>query len=252
VNIHFKGRRNKLSLPAVTLVCVTGVNYLSAQFALKRSMRKIDFAKVLLVGYEYPQKLVDGIEFQQANNSKLDSINEYSRYCIYELWSHIETDYVLLIQADGYVIHPMKWEKVFESYDYIGAPWVISDKSYIDPFGNHIRVGNGGFSFRSLKLLKVPQMIDVPWEVNEGLFYKHMNYKLYSEDGNVCVHNRHIYESAGCRFAPLDIAMRFSIEQKVPEYTGQLTFGFHKRYPDMRTRITERVHWYLFKMKFDK
>jgi hypothetical protein len=252
VNILSKGRSPKLLLPTVTLVCVTGVNYMGAQFALKRSMKKIEYAKVLLVGHINPEKLVDGVEFQQAYNSKLDSIDEYSKYCIYHLWNHIETEYVLLIQADGYVINPMTWDQDFTNYDYIGAPWAVSDESYIDPFDNHVRVGNGGFSFRSIKLLKVPQLVDIPWEINDGHFYKHMDYKLYSEDGNICVHNRHLYESAGCKFAPLDVAMRFSIEQKIPEHTRQKTFGFHKRYPSLLKRITEKFHWCLFKLTFNR
>lgn len=249
VDFSLKTLRSDLSLPEVTLVCVTGVDYRGAQFALKRSMRRIKFGKVILVGNKNPKQLLNGVEFQKAHNSNLDSIDEYSKYCIYELWRHIETPYALLVQADGYVLNPNAWSNTFKMYDYIGAPWKISDKSYIDPFGNHIRVGNGGFSFRSSRLLKVPTVEDIPWEVNNDDFYNHMNYNLYSEDGNICVHNRHLYEKAGCKFAPLEVAIVFSVEQKVPEFSGQITFGFHKRYPNVLNWLIEKLNWEFFKLK---
>ena len=56
-----------------------------------------------------------------------------------------------------------------------------------------------------------------------------MNAGSYNEDGNICVHNRHLYELMGCKFAPVEVAARFSTENNVPE-TVQ-SFGFHKRLP---------------------
>jgi hypothetical protein len=53
----------------------------------------------------------------------------------------------------------------------------------------------------------------------------------YHEDGNICVHNRHIYEKEGCKFAPIDVAVRFSQENRIPECEGITPFGFHYRLP---------------------
>lgn len=247
---HLKKKSEPIfGLPQVTLVCITGVNYTASMFALHRSMKKIKFADVILIGHQRPKKLPSGIRFEKAFDSKLDSIDEYSKYCIYSLWRHIETPYALIVQADGYVLNPEAWDDQFLEFDYVGAPWRISDTSYIDPFSNHIRVGNGGFSLRSLKLLKVPLDKDVPWEVNSGDFYQHMNLGLYSEDGNVCVHNRHIFESAGCIYATLEVAIKFSIEQRVSEYDGSKTFGFHKSFPNLQTRIRERLSLLAFMIR---
>ena len=160
---------------------------------------------------------------------KIKDIKEYSYYMIYNLYKHIKTDYCLTVQHDGYVINPNKWNDEFFNWDYIGAPWPISANAYIDPFGNHIRVGNGGFSFRSKKLLEVPSIVKIPFEVNIGDFYKHMNAGCYSEDGNISVHNRHIFEKYGCKFAPIDVAVYFSIESNIIENKEVDTFGFHGR-----------------------
>ena len=60
--------------------------------------------------------------------------------------------------------------------------------------------------------LDVPIKVQVPWDVNKGDFYKHFGYGSTSEDGNICVHNRHIYEEQGCKFAPIEVAAKFSKE----------------------------------------
>ena len=239
----------KISLPDVTLVCVTGVNYRKSIFALQRSFRRINFSQVLLVGHNYNGIIPDNIKYVEAIESKLDSIDAYSEYCIYKLWAHITTSHVLVVQADGYVLNPDQWNSENLNYDYVGAPWEYSDNAYIDPFGNHQRVGNGGFSLRSLKLLKVPQNVEVPWEVNTGNFYKHMNAGLYSEDGNICIHNRHIYEAAGCVFAPIEVAMSFSKEKEVAEFDGRVTFGFHKKLPRIKDHLREKAAWMIFRIR---
>jgi hypothetical protein len=150
---------------------------------------------------------------------------------MYNLTNHVETSHCLLIQADGFVINPEMWDDNWFQYDYIGAPWEYSETAYIDPWGNHQRVGNGGFSFRSKKLLDVPKNAYVHFDVNHGSFYKHMNANNFAEDGNICVHNRHIYEVLGCKFAPLEVAVKFSQEKRIPETNGIVPFGFHRILP---------------------
>jgi hypothetical protein len=228
-----------LELPEVTLVCISGVNVSNSIYALWRSSRHINFASVKLISNLRPSFLPSGISFETAIGTQLDSIDEYNRYVIYSLWRHVETSHCLIVQADGYVLNPKRWQSRFLEYDYIGAPWPIRENAYIDPFGQHQRVGNGGFSLRSKRLLEVPKKTEVPWEVNSGSFYRHEDAGLYSEDGNVCVHNRHIYEAAGCIWPELPIAIAFSVEKRVDEFQGTPTFGFHKRLPSLRYKALE-------------
>jgi hypothetical protein len=76
-------------------------------------------------------------------------------------------------------------------------------------------------------LLDVPKHAHIQFDVNWGDFYKHMNVGFTSEDGNICVHNRHIYEALGCKIAPIEVAARFSHERPLPETQGITPFGFH-------------------------
>ena len=84
----------------------------------------------------------------------------------------------------------------------------------------------------SKKLLDVPNKVEVPWEVNNSDFYKMPPGVVnYHGDGNVCVHNRHIYIENSCKFAPVEVAVKFSQETRIPECEGIIPFGFHYRLP---------------------
>jgi len=218
-----------LSLPSVTLVAVSSVNLRRTISALRFSMKEIQFADVKLLTHEIPKRLDPRINTHLV--SKIDSIDKYSEFMVYKLGDYIDTEHCLIVQADGFVLHADKWSNDFLKYDYIGAPWPVTKNAYIDPFGNHVRVGNGGFSLRSQKLLSVPKDNRVVWDVNSSDFYAHMNVGLQSEDGIICVHNRHVYEQAGCVFAPIEIAAKFATEVKVAESSRGNTFGYHKRRP---------------------
>lgn len=215
-----------LELPDVTLLTVAGVEVRRAISALRISMRGITFGSVKLLTHERPQTLDRRIELVQIE--PLRSHMAYNSFVIYELAKAVDTPHCLLVQADGYVKNPSAWSDEFLNYDYVGAPWPYVDNAYVDPFGLHQRVGNGGFSLRSRHLLTTPTRSHVEWEVNQGDFYKHMNAGSYSEDGNICVHNRHVYEQDGCVFAPIQVAARFSRELAVPDTQVDRPFGFHR------------------------
>ena len=103
----------------------------------------------------------------------LTNIDEYNEYILYHLYKHINTEYCLLIQDHAFIINPDSWTNTFLEYDYIGSPWPWSETAFVTPFGEHIRVGNGGFSLRSKKLLEVPNKVHIPFKVAEQPdFYK--------------------------------------------------------------------------------
>jgi len=216
-------------LSNVTLVCVSSVQIRRSLAALAISQSRVGFGRSLFLTHDIPRAVPRGIDVVEID--RITSIDDYNRFVLYQLWAYVETEFCLVVQADGYVLHPERWSDEFLDFDYVGAPWPLSDSAYIDPFGNHQQVGNGGFSLRSKRLLLVPTKVEVPWEVNHGSFYQHMNAGFYSEDGNICVHNRHIFEAQGCRFAPPKVAGRFSRELRVPPFTQSRTFGYHKRSP---------------------
>lgn len=209
-----------INLANVTLVAVSSVKHGETIHALRESAKGLKFASVKFL--TDADIIYDDIKIVKID--RLNSIDDYSRFMIYDLDQHIDTDFMLIVQYDGYVLNPELWSDEFLKYDYIGAPFPLpsDDFSYRDSRGNLVRVGNGGFSLRSKKLISLPNKLNLPWKSYFG---------YYNEDGFIVCHNRHIYEGEGCVFAPIDVAARFSYEHTIDENRGIKPFGFHKNLP---------------------
>lgn len=205
--------------------------------ALYTCMENIKFSEVkfitskFVIGELGKDLESDGIICEEPN-IPIENMKDYSRFMIYHLREHIDTDFVLTIQHDGFIINSSAWRYNFLEYDYIGAPWPWREQGFVTPFGEHISVGNGGFSLRSKKLLDLPSKVEVPFDVVAmNNFYKMFGAVNWNEDGNICVHNRHIFEEHGCKFAPVEIAKYFSYESPLDINAGIVPFGFHGNLP---------------------
>ena len=173
--------------------------------------------------------LEDGIVCEEPS-IPINNMKDYARYMIYHLHEHVVTDFVLTIQHDGFIRR--RGIEDFLHYDYVGAPWPWREQGFVTPFGEHIAVGNGGFSLRSKKLTEVPTKVDVPFDVVAmNNFYKMFGGVNWNEDGNICVHNRHIFEEQGCNFAPVEVAKDFSHESPLDINRGIIPFGYHGNLP---------------------
>lgn len=205
----------------ITVVAVSGIDPTSAVRALELSIDRIHFKQALLISHTSPDTLDERITFRQCLPTELQNrdrknTTDYSRFIAYELAKYIETEYALIVHNNAHVLRPEKWDDEFYNYDYIGAPWKPG-KHFTDA-GINIRVGNGGFSFRSKRLLNILNELKLPFTDNgTGQF---------NEDGILCVYYRKILEEHGIKFAPPEIAARFSLEQECPESVFE-PFGFH-------------------------
>lgn len=143
---------------------------------------------------------------------------EYSVFMLFGLVDFIDTDFCVTVQHDGYAVNRSRWSNEFLNYDYIGAPW---------PSCMNIgRVGNGGFSLRSKRWLRQSEFAvsSPPFNVPEV---------KGSEDCYFCTTYRWFYERAGLRIAPINVAIRWSLEHPVeefPRWDGNKSFGFHGFY----------------------
>lgn len=240
-----KNSSSKLKLPNVTLAAMTSVKIYETVKALEYSMQEIEFGEVVLITHKKPLFLPKGITYKHT--SRLTDIDCFNYKIAYELCDYIDTDYVLLVHYDGFVVHPEKWEDEFLRYDYIGSPWPIPEAgkvhSYHDIYGNLCRVGNS-VSLRSKRFLEFPRRANLKWEVDEEGFF--------NEDIFLCCRNKHKIEEAGMQFAPVEVAARFGREHMVPESEKiDVTFIFHKWwgpnavYPKFQNPWTRR--WLKFK-----
>jgi len=209
----------------VTLVCVTSIKIEDSIQSLIHTQNQIKFAETKLITHES----VINPNFKTEKCRKLTSSEAYSHFIIFDLYRHIDTEFCLVINHDGFIINADLWSDEFLNYDYIGSPWPMKENDYIDPRGNHIRVGNGGFSIRSKRSLEVSSKEYIPFAGTiHGDYYKHHNTNWVGEDYVICVHNHELYEKHGCKFAPLEIASKFGIETRnLNDIASKHTFGVH-------------------------
>ena len=192
-----------VEIEGTTLCIVDCFNHALAARALRASMSACRFASIKWLT-DRPID-VPGVETVQI--PAIRSSLEYSRFMVKDLLAYIDTEHVLTVQWDGYVINPVAWSPEFLLFDYIGARWDNANHRKRD----HHNVGNGGFSLRSRDLLEALQdpAID-SW---------------HPEDGAICrEHRSYLEDRHGIAFAMDDIAERFSFEHIEPP---TLPFGFH-------------------------
>ncbi|AEF53544.1 DUF5672 family protein [Marinomonas posidonica] len=203
----------------VTLVSVATTEVEATVKAIEYSIKELCFERVLLLSHYDPNpgsNVYEHVKIKPFNN-----VAEWGRFVVFDLYKYIDTDYIILIHADGFIVNPSAWCDDFLEYDYIGAPWPLpKDKfSYRDYYGNIIRCGNS-VSLRSKKMLSLPSELKLDWESAEDV--------LFHEDGFLCVKNRHILQSNGVEFAPLSLAVYFSREKTLPENKNIEPFLFHQ------------------------
>jgi hypothetical protein len=203
----------KINLPNVTLIAVTSILIDETIKALMYSCKDVNFKSVKLVSHQKPENLPEIIEYEYID--KIDSIESWNYHMVYNLVDYVDTDYVLLIHDDGFVVNPDSWDDDFLNYDYIGGIW--NNTSFIDRYGKQIKVGNS-VSLRSKKLLEIPKKFNMPWLPHQG---------NYNEDTQICVWNRDLFLDNGIKFADVDVAKHFSQEEVFPEFEHIQPFCFH-------------------------
>lgn len=182
----------------ISILAVTTVAHTLTKFAIERTLEQLDVDRVVILSdiNFYPEGDFHLIE-------PITDRNRYSRIMLKEAYQYIETDSILVVQYDGMATDKTNWNPEFLRFDYIGAPWYWRTDN---------KVGNGGFSLRSRKLMNTIAQ-------QEYAFIDDLN-----EDENICIYNRAQLESAGILFANLEKAAKFSHEREAGKKD---TFGFH-------------------------
>jgi len=195
----------RLYLPSVTLVTVNCDKVQEGIKAMNECTKGIRFGAVKMLTSADIENQCLYPPFVKIPH--IPTVERYSHFISKELYKYIDTEFMLIIQSDGYVKNPAAWTDDFLKYDYIGATWWYNDKNI---------VGNGGFSLRSRKLM-------------EAVATDHSIVKHHPEDHHICrTYRLHLERKHGIKFAPPELARKFSIEghrQTNKTWSGE--FGFH-------------------------
>lgn len=216
---------------SITLVQYSNIFHDLIKFSMEKTINVKSFDDIVLFSDK-------DIQLSQKHRfvsipSKLESTDvnnkNYSHFFIKELYTHIDTDFVLITQYDGMACNKNFWDDRFYDFDYIGAPICVgiqelaSGIKYFPWLNDHItdwRVGNGGFSLRSKKLLKVLQQdknIKFPFTKNKK--------DWIAEDLAICLYYRkYLEDTHNIRFGTVELATKFSVD--ITSNFG-LSYGFH-------------------------
>ena len=206
-------------IPTIDLVAVACTKVPETIEAIRKCQAQMKFSRSILFTHE-------DIEVENIEVIKIDKLGykEYNEFVAMKLWQHIGSDYILLVQNDSWILNGSKWRNEWLKYDYCGSAWPIPPEedrvNYRTPQGELVRVGNGGFSLRSRRLLRAPTIL--------GFNFNEEWAGFPTEDGWLCVYHRDELEQSGIKFAPVEEAVKFARELPIPELKDMNTFGFHK------------------------
>ncbi len=216
-----------IDLSNISLICIEPLNPDLGHKVLKYSSREIAFGETILVSNQKPIDF-DGnffwcpeITWAQYNDFVLQAVQYTTK------------DFALFIQTDGFVLNPSLFQLDWLEYDYLGAPWPdqsgwlsLQTPRLQSCFKQKTRVGNGGFSLRSRKFMELSSR----FESTQGL----------GEDNFLCVEKYQYMIDAGIKFAPPEVAVKFSVENPItemgildwkdtghPAFNTNHSFGFH-------------------------
>lgn len=204
----------------VSVVVIETDCYELAKFAIDNTLKCIDVKEVITIS---DKEFYDG-----ARNIQVASDISFGDICsimLKGLSDKISTEHALFVQWDGMAHDHTMWQDEFLTFDYIGAPWpfVVTDN----------KVGNGGFSLRSKKLIDSLSMD--PRIKLGGIFGN-------SEDAIICQQERQYLEyKYGVKFADIDSASKFSLE--IGDHRN--SFGFHGPWNVIRCLDEDTAIYYL-------
>jgi hypothetical protein len=229
-----------IDLNNITLLTVMGrkiqsknENFVTIDKILSICNNFLNFKKIKILNasnecYKFNRNNLEIIKIEPLNQ------REYNKFCVKELIKYVDTDFVLIFQTDGFIINPELWNDNFLNYDYIGAPW---------PDNMNSRVGNGGFSLRSKKFLEVTSKL----EYIDGIGLS--GGEFTPEDHLNCRYNYNYLIEKNIKFAPIEVAIKFSFEQKIkefPNWDNTMSLGFHGLFQsgwdndEFRTQLKEK------------
>lgn len=187
-----------IHLPELTLISIACNKYGETLKSIRKTLSHITPAKTIL--FTDTEIIEEGIECVKIK--KLDW-EGYNHFVIKELYKWIETDFVMIVQWDSWVLDEKEWSYDFLNFDYIGAAWLDGV------------VGNGGGSIRSRRF-------------QEAIAKDEFINLTAPEDAALCrIYKAYLEKTYGFEFAPKEVADKFSFELNPPTAPTFMFHGFH-------------------------
>lgn len=214
---------NRKKLQQIDLICIDTLQPQEAYKSLLICNYFFEFGNLIMIS----DSIISKINKHNVKHYHIEDITrkDYSDYC-FHITDYSHNDYTLVIQHDGFICNPKLWDDDYLNYDYIGAPFNNFGMSVCEEFMKKTcsnRVGNGGFSLRSKKLLDFMKLISTFPRIRE------------EEDIVLCIQYYDLACQMGIKFAPEELARKFSFESDMiadrwvvtHDFVPTKQFGFH-------------------------
>ena len=200
----------------LSIACIDTLHYDRTLRALKSTLSCTPASRVYwLSDRPCPENLpvpVDWIRIRRFDPATQIYNHWYSYSCLRVLPAVVNTEFNIIIHWDGLAVNADAWTDEFFDYDYIGAPWL-----WWPPGEN---VGNGGFTLRSRRLYNAlidwePSYMVSDWpRIDPRFLYQDRSgHQTFCEDNLLAgPYRKYLEANYGLRWAPIDLAHRFSIE----------------------------------------
>lgn len=198
---------SKLQLPTTTLLIADCVNANRAIKVLEHCKSLADFGAV---------KLLTHIPIDYLHRVKIRPLNSLIAYSIFMLTKaheYVDTQHCLIVQRDGWILNPQSFNPEWLKLDFIGPIFVQYDK-----------VGSGGFSLRSKKLMQATAERTPKWDWTQKQALEIQSTLDYYEDGVICLSGKF----SDFKIASLEqAAMWAQGGNRNPKYYRSNSFGYH-------------------------
>lgn len=192
-------------------VCLWACVWSDSRTMLERTLRVLrycrrhfDFGRTVFFSWLEPPHILAGpAEFMQIPRLTPEQWNVFHNRVTPLVLA--QSEFALSVHEDGFPLRPELWSPDFLQYDLIGSPWAA---------WNTGRVGNMGFCIESRRFLEAKTRLP------------YATAPIVPSDDFVCKLHRGRLEAQGIRFAPTEVALRFSTEQTGRDFES---FGFHGR-----------------------
>lgn len=208
----------------ITLVTIEPKYHELAKIGLEQTLKHIDVKEVLTFS---DKDILDGA--RNVLISGKTTFQEYQMIMLKGMLEHVNTEHIIFQQWDAMAYDGTKWTDEFLQYDYIGAVW---------PWEPEFRnVGNGGFSLRSRKLMEATADSRITL--------------IDNEDAVFCKHHRALLENEfGVKYAPTQLAKKFSHEIAEGTFKYEPGFGFHGQWNVVKLAPMDVVEFFINDMDY--
>lgn len=217
----------------IGITCVSTKDYEKTIFGLKQTIKvlknKVKINRVYWFSdIDFPDRIDYPVKWIKIDKFNADDFtDQYNNLSLNVIPRHCFERHNLIVQSDGFAVNSDAWTDDFLNYDYIGAAWLDG------------LVGNSGFCLRSRKLYNALIHLNLS---TKSIHYEKLfpdikqwfvdidGKKRVPDDVIICRIHRQLLIKNGIKFAPVDVADRFSIEHHNHSKWLGKSLGFHGRF----------------------